>query len=464
MNDSLNSLARAEDPPKNRRSLPPWTIPAALAFGFALLFLVLFRDRILPATEVEVALVRATSSDASAGVEIAPTATPKALDSPLAFQASGWVEPDPLPIKATALVDGVVEEVHVLEGDSVEEGQQLATLIDDDARLALQSVMETLSTRKAELAEHLKSIEAGSRSVAAFEARAKAAMALHSEAGDRLSRIEGLAKGSISETERVKIRAEHLKAEAGEAAALAAVEQEKAEVQRLEARIAVLESAVRAAQVQVDQAQLALTRTKILSPVEGRVLRLLSAPGQKKMLAMDDMDSATVAILYDPQQLQVRVDVPLADAAGLQIGQRARIRCSLLPDTVFHGEVTRITGEANIQRNTLQAKVRIEDPSDQLRPEMLCRVEFLEVPQLGETSVSSTMLVTWIPETALSGDAVWVCDPGTKRVERRMVAPADETKDGHLRIDRGLRPGEWVVLNPRDLRNGQRVKPELTEP
>ncbi|MCH7229077.1 efflux RND transporter periplasmic adaptor subunit [Haloferula sp. A504] len=464
MNQSLKSLARVEDPSKNRRALPPWTIPAALALGFSLLFAVLFRDRILPAAEVEVALVRATSSDSSSVEEVAGVDSPKAWDSPLAFQASGWVEPDPLPIKATALVDGVVEKVHVLEGDPVKQGQQLVTLIDDDARLALQAAQEALRTRKAELVEHRKSIEAGRRSVAAAEARAEAAMALHSETADRLSRIEGLAEGSISETERVKVRAAHLKARAGEAEALAAVEQQKAEVQRLEARILVLESVVNAAEVEVEQAELALARTEIDSPVDGRVLRLLSAPGQKKMLAMDDMDSATVAILYDPAQLQVRVDVPLADAAGLQIGQRTRIRCSLLPDTIFHGEVTRITGEANIQRNTLQAKVRIEDPSDQLRPEMLCRVEFLEVSQVGATAAPGVVLVTWIPEAALAGDAVWVCDPESKRVERRMVAPTDETKDGHVRIDRGLRPGEWVVLDPKDLSNGQRVNPELIQP
>src|SRR5690606_23362563 len=121
----------------------------------------------------------------------------------------------------------------------------------------------------------------------------------------------------------------------------------------------------------VEKARLALSRTIVGSPVDGRVLRLLSIPGQKKMLSDNDSESSTVAILYDPAKLQVRVDVPLADAAGLQVGQTARIRCGLLPDKVFDGTVTRITGEADLQRNTLQAKVSIASPVDQLRPEML---------------------------------------------------------------------------------------------
>lgn len=464
MNDSLESLSRVRPAPEGRRRPPAWLVPAGIALGFALLFLALFRDRLLPAPTVEVALVLATAGEKPAAPEV-PAAP--ASGAAMAFQASGWVEPDPLPIKATALVDGVIDEVHVLEGERVEKGQALATLIEDDTRLALQAAREARRMREAELTAHRESIEAARREVSAAEARAEAAVALVEETGDRVERIEGLSRGTISETERVAIRAAHLKAEAGEAAARAAVGRAEAEVKSLEARIAVRESAVKSATVEIEQAELAYSRTKIASPVAGRVLRLNAAPGQKKMLAMDDPDSATVAILYDPEHLQVRVDVPLADAAGLQIGQRARIRCSLLPETVFHGEVTRITGEADIQRNTLQAKVRIEDPSDQLRPEMLCRVEFLEVARTADgatISPATGALATWVPEAALVGGQVWVCDPESRRVEPRQVRSGNETQDGYARIVEGLRPGEWVVLSPADLRDGQRVNPELTEP
>lgn len=463
MNESLKSLSRSDEVADRRNPVPAWVIPAGILAGFGLLFLVLFGDRLLPATEVQVAPVMVTPDMGPAAPETS-TASPPA-DAPMAFQASGWVEPDPLPIKATALVDGVVDQVHVLEGEPVEAGQELATLIQDDARLALKAARESLRMSRAELAAHLESIEAAKNRISAARAQVEAAEALVDETDDRVRRIEGLAKGTISDSERVTIRAAHLKALAGEAAGRAAVGQAEAEVKSQQARTAVLESAVRNAEVKVEQAELAFSRTTIASPVDGRVLRLNAAPGQKKMLGMDDPDSATIAILYDPQRLQVRVDVPLADAAGLQIGQRARVRCSLLPETIFHGEVTRITGEADIQRNTLQAKVRIDDPSDQLRPEMLCRVEFLTVaPGGGTVPGGMGSLATWIPEAALAGGTVWVCDPETGRVERREVEPGDARKDGFLRVDRGLRPGEWAVLSPSGLDDGQRVNPELIQP
>ena len=233
----------------------------------------------------------------------------------------------------------------------------------------------------------------------------------------------------------------------------------EAEIARLEIETRVREAEIAAAVVKVDQAKLALERTRIVSPVDGRVLRLTAMPGQKKMLAMDDLESSTVAILYQPQKLQIRVDVPLADAAGLSVGQPVKIRCSLLPDRVFTGEVTRITGEADVQRNTLQAKVRINDPIDSLRPEMLTRVEFF-----GSSSTSGTdsgALAVWVPENALTGGSVWICDPESQRVTRREVQASAETRDGYTRITDGLRSGEQVVLSPQNLREGQRVNPAL---
>jgi HlyD family secretion protein len=172
---------------------------------------------------------------------------------------------------------------------------------------------------------------------------------------------------------------------------------------------------------------------------------------------MDDPESSTIAILYQPDKLQVRVDVPLADAAGLSVGQPAKIRCSLLPDRVFTGEVTRITGEADVQRNTLQAKVRIDDPIGWLRPEMLCRVEFFG--NSSSNASASGSLAVWMPENALTAGAAWVCDPESQRVTRREVQASTETRDGYIRILSGLRTGEHVVLSPQGLRDGQRVKP-----
>lgn len=462
MNESLDTLTRSHTSEAAPRRWPAWLVPCAIALGFALLFLGIFRDRILPAQDVRVAMVLATTKDTAH--PSASSAHSSSIDGPMAFQASGWIEPDPLPIRATALIDGVIKQVHILEGQTVSKGQELADLIDDEQQLALRSAEQMLAMRKAELVENRAAIRSAHSALASAIAQAKAAEAALLEASDRSRRLENLRKGTVSEADVVWAQSRRQSAQAELDAAHARAGQAESDADRLESRADVLESAVRAAEIDVSIAQLALDRTKVRSPIDGRVLRLLAAPGQKKQLGMDDADSSTIAILYNPAHLQARVDISLADAAGLHMGQLARVRCSLLPDTIFSGIVTRITGEADMQRNTLQAKVRIENPSDLLRPEMLTRVEFLHARTNSKSNISTPSLATWIPVDALSANTVWTCDPETHRVQRRIIHPSDDTMDGFRRIAEGLKPGEWVVRSPTGLADGQRVNPKLTEP
>lgn len=457
---SLDSLSRPSSGQPLRR-IPAWTIPAAIAAGFAILFFALFRDRLLPAPDVEVVIVLATHSDSPK-----PTATAPDASGSMLFQASGWIEPDPLPIKATSLVDGVIATVDVLEGQAVKKGETLVTLISEDAKLALATTEQKHRTLLSTRDVHVAAIDSAKEKLKGSLSMVKAAEALKAEAIDRVNRYDGLPSRAIPEQEIVSARFRLTREESQQRVAESSAAEAKAEITRLELETHVREDEIRSAAIEVEKAKLALSRTVITAPASGRVLRLLAAPGQKKILQDNDMESSTVAILYNPEKLQVRVDVPLADAAGLQIGQAAKIRCSLLPDKVFEGKVTRITGEADLQRNTLQAKVSITDPVDQLRPEMLCRVEFLAMASNGTTTTqtASGAIATWIPESAASNGTAWVCDPESKRVTKREIKTTSEKREGLVRITEGLRPGEWVVLSPEDLNDGQRVNPTLKQP
>ena len=75
------------------------------------------------------------------------------------FQASGWIEPDPYPTRVPSLYDGIVDEVFILEGDTVKKGQKLVSLINDDARLALkfaQAQLDEANFKEAELLSEYK--------------------------------------------------------------------------------------------------------------------------------------------------------------------------------------------------------------------------------------------------------------------------------------------------------------------
>ncbi len=445
--------------PSARKRMAVWILPLGLLFGFLLIFALLFRDRLVPAKEVEVF--------SAVGIEenIKASATKKSANvaGKLMFQASGWIEPDPLPIKATALTDGIVDSVNVLEGELVKKGDLLATLVRIDTQLERDAMSAKLVETKASFDAHCVKTQLALQRIEVEKAGLAIAEADAEEASDKLRRYERLSKGAITEDDMLATRLNQKRRLAEVDAAKARIAGITQEINQIAFEILAIQAQIREADINLEKAELAHARTEIKASVDGRVLALKAAPGQKKMVLMDDEDSSTIAILYEPAHLQVRVDVPLADAAGLSVGQRAKIRSNLLPDQVFEGEVTRIEGAADLQRNTLQAKVRIENPSDKLRPEMLSRVEFFEtIIPTTDAVVESTGIAVYVPKEAIQDNQVWICDPDTKRAERRTVNPS-VTKDGMVMVSPEVRPGEWVITKPLDLKTGQRLNPIFKE-
>lgn len=463
---SIDLLKRSDKhpPPAAKRLLSTWTLPLMLAIGFSSLFALLFRDRLLPAADVAVVPAMAIEDERISTPASAPTTT-AASPGRLLFQASGWLEPDPLPVRATALTDGVISEVHVLEGQPVEAGQTLATLIDEDARISRDMLAAELAMKQAGFEAHCVQVQTSQQKLMAAQADLARARAALNEATDLYDRLIAVPPGATTETQRINARFEKDRAKAEVEMARARILEISWDFNRIAYETLAMQHGIDAATNALAEAELDFQRTRVTAPIRGRIMRLSASPGEKKMLGMEGMESATIATLYDPEKLQVRVDVPLADAAGLAIGQRTLVRCSLLPDAVFEGEVTRIAGEADIQRNTLQAKVRILNPDDRLRPEMICRVEFFERSTEGSNGQASTAelgLAIFVPQSSIvDASRVWVCDPETKRLESREVEPTRDVRDGWTRLESGILAGEWIVRDPAiaTLKIGQRIRP-----
>ena len=484
--ESQESIHRTHPSTHRSRSRPAWLLPAFLVVAFVAIFLWFLRDRLLPSQLVNVApvLLLADLESQGAGTalsEEADTNTVKAQDSEaefsasMLFQAAGWFEPDPLPIRATALVDGVIDSVHVLEGETVSKGQKLASLIAEDADLKLAASKRLLEEIVAEHHMHLATIPAVEAKAKSVQGQIEAAGAKLEEVEDRDARIRSLSAGTVSGQEVTAARLAVASQKAEVAALKSEHAAELAKLDAIEAQSAVFDARIAAAKVSVAQNELARTRIDIVSPVDGVVLELKATPGQKKMLAMDNPESATVAVLFENGKLQARVDVPLADAAGLMPRQPAIITSDFLPNAEFRGRVTRIVGAADLQRNTLQAKVRVLDPDPRLRPEMLCRVKFLQPISSTETPaarqiVSSSKRALFAPLAGLierSGNSAsaWVVSADGKRANRKSITLGDREIDGHVAIESGLFAGEQIILPPHQgLSEGRRINLTPTQP
>lgn len=440
-------------------------IPVVILAGLIIIFTYVFRDNLFPGTPVNYIVavaVPAQGNPNSSGTQSGGVSSDQML-----FQATGWIEPDPLPVRATTLFSGIVDKVHVLEGESVTRGQPLATLIQDDIKLVLRRAESQLA--QAQASEDslnakwhlmLKRIETATH-------KHQIELTQLAEFQDVLKRIESVKKGTIPEKDLVTSQLQAQKQSSKVAAAAAEIDEWKAEAQWVQKQIEVQKQLIASAEVARDEAQLALARTVITAPIDGIILRLHASPGKRLMLSMDAPDSASAAILFNPSNLQVRVDVPLSDAGKLVIGQNVRINCSLLPNKEFSGSVTRIAGEADLQRNTLQAKVQIKDPDPRLRPEMLCRAEFFSLPSREsanhESPPETGPLTVYLPMEALTERSehnakVWIISPDNNHTQSRMVKLGSSTKEGLIPIHNGIRPGERVIISPpASLKNGMRV-------
>ena len=179
---SLDSLSRHRESSAPPRPSRAWLLPLGILLGFALLFLILFRDRLLPATPVEVVRVIAIPGKTK-------TSSTSNQNAAVIFQATGWVEPDPWSIKAKALIDGVVDQLHVLEGQKVEKGDLLATLIAEDSELALTAAEQELSQRESAREAHCAGIVRTIEEMKGIQAQVTSAIAVRDAAKDRLDRL-----------------------------------------------------------------------------------------------------------------------------------------------------------------------------------------------------------------------------------------------------------------------------------
>ena len=445
-------------------------LPLILVVGFVLVLFVLFADKLLPAPMVQVEPVvtlRSETPQSKDTIEVSSEvakAEPQWDTGDLLFQASGWIEPDPFPIVVPTLVSGIIDKVNVLEGESVKAGQQLANLIDDDAKFDLQAVTAKIATLESE-------IEANQARIPLANARRKGSSssidsekANLAELKDRLQRLESLPRGSISEIDltsaRLKVKEQSYTVDR----IGSSIPEIDSELVMIEKQIEAKRNALREAQVDLSRCQLAFERHTIRSPVDGVIMTLHVAPGHKRMVHMDNPKSAYIVELFDPEKLQARIDVPLSEAAAISVGQPVEMVCDLIPDISFKGKVTRINGEADIQRNTLQVKVAITDPDSRMRPEMLVRGKFYSIPRRIDpseklTSSDARRLSIYVPERAIvSENKVWVVGSGDL-AERRTLSLGDDVRDNHRLALGGVRSGELVILPPHNkLKNGGRIK------
>ncbi|MGE3108881.1 MAG: efflux RND transporter periplasmic adaptor subunit [Phycisphaerales bacterium] len=457
---TFRSEQESDIPRPSRRWGTRVLLPGVILVSFAAVLLYSARDLLLPAVDVRVVPVILRSASFPGDLND-DQATDAPVERAAVVQAPGWIEPRPFAIGVPALIDGVVTEVLVLEGEPVEPGQVVARLNDEELVLEEQAAAAMVHEREADIARTQKAVARARAQVLVDTAAASAA---HDEVNRKRDLVAG---GGVSpgEFRRLELRRDGLDAQ------VAASESAVAEAQ---SQVAQAQAALTLAQVSLGQAQLKRGRAEIRSTIGGIVLSRNVQPGMR--LAMNpgggtaEATAAGVVTLYDPNQLQVRADVPLADAAKVSVGTRAEITTEALPNATFSGTVLRIVHQADIQRNTVQFKVSVADPSPDLKPEMLTRVRFIVGARGPAAHPGSAQqngsLDAHLPASVLInrlGDAaqVWLADvvSGARATARLCDVELGPESNGEVQIVRGVRPGDRAIANPpAGLTPGSRIR------
>ena len=493
-----------DDAARPKRLRPPhllsrYVIPGALIAGFVALLIWTLRDSISPPKSVQVVPVFATQSAA------------QTEGTPL-FQAAGWIEPRPTPVRVAALAPGVVERLLVVEDQPVKAGEPIAELVKQDAQLNCDRATANLKLREAELAEaqadlraattrfeqpvHLQAAlseaEATLAAVATelanlpFETRraeaqleyavanyegkrslegAVSTRAIQLAKSDRdtaqslveelLGRAVSLAKQQAALSDRRDALGTQLKLLANEKQAQ---EQSAAKLQAASAQ-------VDDARAVLSEAELRLERMTIRAPIDARVYQLVANPGSTLtggMGLIPNADGSTVVTLYRPDMLQVRVDVRFEDIPQVSLGQPVRIDNPALPKPIS-GKVLFVSSKANIQKNTLEVKVALDAPVPVFKPEMLVNLTYLAPKPAEAVANASSQMRLYVPRQLVlhdeTGSYVWAADQSDGVARKIAVTTGSAGPGGLVEVTQGLLISSRVISRGYEsLQDGQRIR------
>ncbi len=253
------------------------------------------------------------------------------------IHAGGTVEPVGEERLIVAESAGRIARIHVVEGERVAKGQLIAEIAAEEAAARVAVAERQIEVLKAERALLLAGQRPEERRLA--RARWEAAEAARARAEGALARAEALAARGLSlaedaREERLR-QAEVAQAEARAAEAAYAL----AEAGPRAEELALLEARIGLAEAELAAAQAALAKTRIRSPLDGTILKLLLREGASWSRPIDPKP---VASLGDLSSRYVRAEVDELDIARLRPGLRVEVRSDAFPEQRFSGVVERV--------------------------------------------------------------------------------------------------------------------------
>lgn len=278
--------------------------------------------------------------------------------APAVVAAPGLVEPKSESIRIGAEIGGRLARVLVDEGDTVQAGQVIAEIVNDDFRARIASAEADLAARQADArrvnngarAEERRGAEADVRQAEADLEHAKADHARSKELFDEkvisraeMDKAEQALRMTAARVDSLRERHAFVNADARE--------EDRA---RADADIAL-------ARARLSEARAVYEKTFVRSPIDGIVLRRHAKPGESVSTQFD----SPIVTLADRSAVRVRVDVDETDVARVKVGQAAYVTADAYGVQKFPGKVVRV-GQILGKKN-----IRTDEPTERVDQKVL---------------------------------------------------------------------------------------------
>ncbi len=219
------------------------------------------------------------------------------------------------------------------------------------------------------------------------------------------------------------------------------------------------------AQARVREAADELSKTTLVSPMDGQITRLAVEQGEVALASTFSRETGLLMTVSDLSVIQVNVLVDETDVVRIREGDSTEVTIDAFPDTTFTGRVTRVSQSASRAASTGSAadravdydvEITLDDPPPDVRPDLSAsakivtdqRVAVLSIPIIALTvrehhPISSENVARDTSTTEAEG--VFVVEAGVAHFRPVTVGI---TGDEHFEVLSGLVKGDSIVSGP----------------
>jgi HlyD family secretion protein len=311
-------------------------------------------------------------------------------------------------------LSGIITEVTVDFNDQVKKDQPLAYLDNTNFEAALLASKAALTSAKARLE------------------RAEATLLLKKQNLKRLKQASSLSKGqALSQNDLDLAEAEYKIAKAEASDARAAIQQAEANLK-------------------VDEYN--LSKTIIVSPINGVVLMRNVAPGQTVAASLQAPVLFTLA--EDLAQMELHVDVDEADVGKVAEGQWATFIVDAYPDRKFNAVITQVRFGSQSTNGVVTYKtlLRVNNMDLVLRPGMTATADII-IKKISNAVLVPSAALCFTPQDEAAGSQEQAGNGRVWTLKNGRPVPVDVTtgaSSGTMTIiedNNELTPGTPLILN-----------------